>query len=150
MSSTADVIVRRAARVLLLNRDDQVLLFRGEDASEPTYWFTVGGGIDDGETEIDAAVRETWEETGLRLDHTQIQGPIWEELSEFVIQGRHYRQTNVFYVARVDEFEVSYAGFDSTERELVRSHRWWSAEEIATADVPVFPVGLDRLVRTAP
>lgn len=144
------MIVRRAARVLLLNRDDRVLLFRGEDASEPTYWFTVGGGMDDGETEIDCAVRETWEETGLRLDPDNIEGPIWEELSEFVIQGRLYRQTNVFYVARVDDFEVSYAGFDGIERALVREHRWWSADEIAAADVPVFPVGLDRLVRTAP
>ncbi len=58
---------RDAARVILLDARDRVLLLHGCDADqrERTWWFTVGGGIDAGESALDAAVREVLEETGL-------------------------------------------------------------------------------------
>src|SRR5688572_15916571 len=63
------LVPRRAARVLLLDAADRVLLFRGCDPARPAqrYWFTVGGGQDPGGTLTDCAVRELYEETGLRL-----------------------------------------------------------------------------------
>jgi 8-oxo-dGTP pyrophosphatase MutT (NUDIX family) len=45
---------------------DAVLLMRAGQ-SERTWWFTIGGGIADGEDSRTAAVRETFEETGLRM-----------------------------------------------------------------------------------
>ena len=58
---------RRAARVILLDEADRLLLVRGHDTDQPDrgWWFTVGGGIGVGETSRDAAVREMREETGL-------------------------------------------------------------------------------------
>ena len=58
---------RRAARVILLDDADRVLLVRGHDVDQPerSWWFTVGGGIDGGETPRQAAVRELREETGI-------------------------------------------------------------------------------------
>ncbi len=46
-----ELIPRRAARVLLLDGAGRVLLLRGFDPAMPEhrYWFTVGGGLDDGE-----------------------------------------------------------------------------------------------------
>ena len=49
MSTVTD---RRAARVLLVDAADRVLLFAGSDPLRPgdgSWWFTPGGGLDDGE-----------------------------------------------------------------------------------------------------
>ncbi len=58
---------RRGARVLLLDDADRLLLVRGHDLDQPerSWWFTVGGGVDPGESDLDAAVREVREETGM-------------------------------------------------------------------------------------
>lgn len=60
---------RRSARVLLLDGDGRILLFRCYlDSSRPGLghcWVTPGGGVNDGETLVEAAVRELREETGL-------------------------------------------------------------------------------------
>ncbi|MDT4989246.1 MAG: hypothetical protein QOI74_3340, partial [Micromonosporaceae bacterium] len=67
--SRSEARSRRAARVLLLDAAGRLLMLRGHDPARPDhrYWFTVGGGIDDGETPVGAAVRELFEETGLRI-----------------------------------------------------------------------------------
>ena len=59
---------REAARVLLLDGSDRLLLFRGCDPADRDrgqWWFTPGGGLDPGETYEQGARREVLEETGL-------------------------------------------------------------------------------------
>ena len=57
---------RHAARVLLFDQNDRVLLIRGREPGNPaTFWFTPGGGLDPGEDDLDGARRELREETGL-------------------------------------------------------------------------------------
>jgi len=64
--------VRRVcAKILLIDGDDRVLLFSGIDRTlpeEPPVWFPVGGAVEDGETLVEAAIRETGEETGFEID----------------------------------------------------------------------------------
>ncbi|MCC7267714.1 MAG: NUDIX domain-containing protein [Caulobacteraceae bacterium] len=53
--------VRPTVRVLLLDPEDRLLLFRGRLPAQPDsapFWFTCGGGIEPGETVEDAALRE--------------------------------------------------------------------------------------------
>lgn len=61
--------LRPTARVLLVDEDERVLLFRGEsDADGSGFWFPTGGGLEPGETPQQAAVREVLEETGQRIE----------------------------------------------------------------------------------
>lgn len=57
-------IRRPAGRVLLVDERDRVLLLHGWDPGRERvqYWFTVGGGVDPGETVRQAAARELYEE----------------------------------------------------------------------------------------
>lgn len=59
---------RLAVRIVLLDAASRVLLFEGRDISDTgdsmRFWFTAGGGVDDGESLLDAAHRELQEETG--------------------------------------------------------------------------------------
>jgi 8-oxo-dGTP pyrophosphatase MutT (NUDIX family) len=145
-------VVRTAGRVLLLDGQGRVLLFRGFDPADPdagTWWFTIGGGAEDGESVRAAAARELFEETGLALDAESLGEPVFRELAAFSLAGVDYRQDNHFFVARVESHDVVTEGFTALEDELVLGHQWWSLPELrATQDV-VYPETLadvlDRL-----
>jgi len=53
-------------RVLCL-RDGKLLLVQHRWTDGSYFWFIPGGGIKNGESIEDAAVREVWEETGVRI-----------------------------------------------------------------------------------
>src|SRR3954465_7901358 len=106
-------VERRAARVLLNRGEGRVLLFRGHDPHRPdqgSWWFTVGGGVDEGETMRDAAVRELFEESGLVMAGDDRAGPVHAASAEFSIADTFYRQDNEFYVARVPSHDVVTGG----------------------------------------
>lgn len=147
---SAQPIARTAARVLLLDGRDRVLLFRGGDPGRPgsePYWFTVGGGLDPGESPRAGAVRETREETGLQLAEDDLVGPVWDEVTEFPFEGRDYRQTQSFFWARVDRFAVDTSGFAPAELRSVDDHRWWSVAELERTGETYYPSDLVTLLR---
>jgi 8-oxo-dGTP pyrophosphatase MutT (NUDIX family) len=60
----------KSAKVLLITSELDVLLLSSLDPGNPgrpRYWFAVGGGVEEGETLEETAVREVYEETGFRL-----------------------------------------------------------------------------------
>ena len=66
MTSTEPAL-RRAGRVLVIDPAGRVLLLEGFDPAEPgsPFWFTIGGGLDEGEHSAQAALRELREEAGI-------------------------------------------------------------------------------------
>lgn len=58
-------------RVLVTDGHGQVLLMRGWFGRQ--RWDLPGGGIKRGETAVAAAIREVWEETGIRLHRSQLE-----------------------------------------------------------------------------
>jgi 8-oxo-dGTP pyrophosphatase MutT (NUDIX family) len=143
------VIDRRAARVLLVDRADRTLLLRGGDPARPglRWWFTPGGGLDDGETSAEGAARELREETGLRVGPDELGEPVWHQVTRFSYDNRDYRQAQDFYLVRVDEWQVDTAGFDPEEKLTIDQHRWWSADELDATDEAVYPEELADLLR---
>lgn len=59
---------RPAAGIALFNRHGQVFSGRRKGAKGPYVWQMPQGGIDDGETPREAAIRELEEETGIAAD----------------------------------------------------------------------------------
>lgn len=136
--------VRRTARVLLVDDRDRLLLFAGTDPGLPgtRWWETPGGGIDPGETDREAAVRELFEETGVRVAESELLGPV---MTRRVVHGYTdvvVAQEDAFFACWVPAFEVSDAGHTAEERLVMTDHRWWSREDLAATDELLWPAGV--------
>jgi 8-oxo-dGTP pyrophosphatase MutT (NUDIX family) len=145
----SEMTSRRAGRVLVIDPAGRVLLLQGFDPARPgdRFWFTIGGGLDDGEGTAQAAARELREEAGIDAGPTELAGPVWQRTAEFSFAGTRYRQDEDYYVLRVGDVQVSLAGLEEIERETVTGYRWWSPEELAATDEPFFPAELPQVLR---
>jgi 8-oxo-dGTP pyrophosphatase MutT (NUDIX family) len=138
---------RETVRVLVLDDDGRALLFQDSDPGvDRRWWITPGGGIDPGESELDAVVRELEEETGQRVDPRQVLGPLARRhvvhgYSDLVVE-----QEDAFYAVRVPAFEVDTAGHTEEEQVTMLASRWWSPAELAATDEEIWPVALVELL----
>ncbi len=149
--AAAEATPREAARVLILDESDRLLVLRGHDPAMPerSWWFTPGGGLDDGETTREAAAREAREETGYVLDPAALVGPVWERTAVFDFMERPYVQHEEFFLARVDAAtprqEVVWT---EVERDTLEAVAWMSAGDLRDADIEVFPTTLAEALAT--
>src|SRR3954452_17483176 len=119
---------RRAVRVLVLDEEERMLLFLDSDLGlDPVlhWWVTPGGGVDPGESDLEAAVRELREETGLVVDAAELVGPLLTRLVVHGYSDKVVDQTEVFYVVRVASFEVGTTGHGEEELLPFAGIRWW-------------------------
>lgn len=142
---------RRAARVVLLDGAGRVLLVRGHDADQPerSWWFTVGGGIDAGESDVEAAVREVREETGIVLAPADVVGPVLTRTGVFRFFRETCRQHEVFFVAHVAGtagHAVDTSGWTPAERDVLDELAWMTSDELRSQRVEYFPRALPDLV----
>lgn len=149
MTHDGGVIDRRAARVLLLDPDCRVLMLHGWDPARPehTYWFTVGGGLEPGETLHDAALREAFEETGVRLEAADLVGPVRTDTVSFPFNGQVLAQEQAFFVARSERTEVDLSRLNELEQGCIDEARWWSADDLARTEERFYPPDLPDLLR---
>ncbi len=135
---------RRAVRVVVRHKD-RVLLFADTDPGCPgsRWWTTPGGGIDPGETEREAAVRELLEEAGLELEQDALIGPI---ARRFVVHGysdQVLEQSETFFAVDVEMFEVDTSGFTEDEKVTMGETRWYTMDELD--GIEVWPHNLPEL-----
>jgi 8-oxo-dGTP pyrophosphatase MutT (NUDIX family) len=138
---------RRAARTILIDGRDRVLLFRGGDPARPearTWWFTPGGEVNPGESLEDAARRELREETGVRVSEL---GPaIFAQSVQLEFEGVRYQQDEDYFLVRIDEPDIDETGWTDSERRAVVEYRWWSANELGPTAETVYPPDLVALL----
>lgn len=144
--------LRQAGRVLLVDADRRVLLFRGGDPSLPaagTWWFTPGGGLDPDESFAQAAARELAEETGLGVRAEALGPVVHTRTAEFRWNGGHYLQSEEYFLVRVDSHQVETSGLSPLEQSSFVEHRWWSLAELAQTEDVVHPGDLVEVLTRA-
>lgn len=123
---------RDAARVILIDEHDRILLIQGHDGNNPAHqwWFTVGGGREEGETAREAAARECFEETGYSPDLSDLVGPVIYRDSKFYFADRTRRQKEYFFLARTANFKFKIDGWTADESKVLDDMRWISLAEL--------------------
>jgi ADP-ribose pyrophosphatase YjhB (NUDIX family) len=147
ISNEGDTTYRRAARAVLVDPSDRILLVHLEDHDRgASWWATPGGGLRLNETHEEAVAREVAEETGL----TEVEvGPcIWLRTHVFSSAGIRYRQDERFFLVRTPPFSPRAATLDETEARYFRSLRWWSISELEATRDELSPSQLPTLLRS--
>jgi 8-oxo-dGTP pyrophosphatase MutT (NUDIX family) len=141
---------RQTARVLPVNPEGRVLLLHGWDPHHPEapFWFTIGGGAEQGESLRDAASRELLEETGIVIDSEALGDPIAHNTVEFSWNGYDIVQGQTFYAVRVESADVTLDGLDDWERATTDKYGWLSAEDLGGDERPADPA-IPDLMRAA-
>jgi 8-oxo-dGTP diphosphatase len=124
-------------RAIILDEHDSVLLCRfriphpAVPFDAPGLWAAPGGGVEPGESALQALARELLEETGLVLEaepehiwHQEIPGLARDEGYDGVI--------NDYFLVRTARFAPRGAlSDDDIAAELISEMRWWRLDEIA-------------------
>jgi 8-oxo-dGTP pyrophosphatase MutT (NUDIX family) len=136
MPAAPSAVVRRAARVLLIDSSDRILLFDVVDAYDGRrFWLTPGGGLRNGESFEQAARRELFEETGLDADPGAC---VWTRSHVFPSRHGITEAREQFYVVRCAAFTPDPANWEPAEAADLARHRWWSLGEIVAATGQAF------------
>lgn len=143
---------RPTARVLLFDEDGRILLLKGRLPNRPAHtssWFTVGGGVEPGETLIEAALREIAEETGF-VEGVELGPIVWvRESVSALVTGETVRFKESYIVARCRGGEPTRDGWEQYERDLIDDIRWWSLDEIAATSDRIWPERFCELIGAA-
>ena len=143
-------LARSAVRVVLTDAAGRVLLFHAvtPEVGPAGWWELPGGGIDGGESYLEAAVREVREETGLLLDPATIGPPSWRRDTTWRSRGVRRLQHEVVVSARVTGHRpaIRTDGQTATELEDYVDSRWWEVGDIRGSSERFYPGRLPELL----
>ena len=145
--------LRDTARGLVLDPDDRLLLIAYEavcdvDPARPglrRFWFTPGGGREEGESYEQALTRELEEEIGAAGVPAgpwvgRREGPLLLFRKQCHVRERHFS-------VRLPSPAIDASRLPETEGDPVLDVRWWELEVLAASGEVVEPGGLVGLAR---
>ena len=138
---------RRAARVVLLDPQNRVLLMRyDEGPPNGSHWATPGGGLEPGESYPQAALRELAEETG--WTDIELLAEIHQRSHTMEWAGQLVYQAERLYLARTDQPARPISGVDAMHAsDGIAAWRWWTIDELTSTDQTIWPAELAELIR---
>ena len=128
-------VERTSVRVVLLDADGRLLLFRTRDPSMPwigEWWELPGGGMEPGEDVAATAVRELSEETGFVVRPDEVSAPTWRRSATYVRRFVRTLQHELVVSVRLrlERPPVSRAGRTEEELEQYAESRWWDVADV--------------------
>ncbi|MEU4167076.1 NUDIX domain-containing protein [Streptomyces sp. NPDC026665] len=138
-------IPRQAARVAVLDPAGAVFMFRYDNVEVGVHWALPGGGMDPGETPLQAAVREVREETGWTdIEPGGTALCFWEH--DFTRVGVPVRQYEHIFLAYGPHREPGGELGASQAAEGILGGRWWSPGDLADTAEALWPPRLPELL----
>lgn len=142
---------RDAVRVVVLDIDDRILLFKAWKPERPevgSWWELPGGGIEPGESVAAAAIRELYEETGIEVSPDQLSLPSWRRTSTFRYHNARRLQHEVVVTARLVDRgpDADVSNQYDYELEEYEASRWWPVAEVCASHERFYPGRLPELL----
>jgi len=119
------ILETRYSAGLAIIYDGKVLLGQSRGRNPGTGYGISKGGIEEGESHLDAAIRETYEEFGIKVPKSLIN----KTEHTFVLTSRKYKYNKVIYYFIVEVKDLSKIGL----KDLVVPRRQLQLEEIDNA-----------------
>ena len=143
---------RETARVLLLDPNQRIFLLKTHFDPEvqlPPRWITPGGGIDPGESTIQAAIRELDEETGIQVSGEQLGQEIWrsEGIWRWGDGINQHSYVDYFYQLEIDDLILDNSNWTDDERRDVLEFRWWKLDDLIESGESVGPSDLVEFLK---
>ena len=141
--------MRLSAKAFVVDDQGRLLLLDCTDPHRPEvrWWELPGGGVEPGEDEVDALVREVLEETGLVVDRAAV-GPLqWTQESTFLFRSvRRFSRCHGRVVRLPDPGAAAAPVLTDDEQGSILGLRWWTQEELDASGARFFPGSVPALL----
>lgn len=137
-----DPPLREAARAIVLDTEQRVLLVRYDDHGG--FWATPGGSLQAAESHAAAVIRELYEELGIDGRMVELGAQLAERSTNHMVGTREVRQVERYFLAYASPADVHVD--QATQRDNIQDHRWWTLGELRSTRDRVYPAGLADLI----
>lgn len=120
---------RKSSRLFIVDSRNKLLLFQYKDEHNGVFWATAGGKLKENETYLEAAKRELYEETGLKLE---IGDTLRDREEVFAIaKSQPAIWKEKYFLVRCPEgVELYAAEWTELEKCTIQNWQWWSLDEM--------------------
>lgn len=146
-----ELIVRPSGRAFVIDPEFRALMIGGSDPRNPErgqFWWTPGGGLNEGEELAAGTRRELWEELGLVIETDEELGPLaMTRRSVFSMDGVWFDSYESFFIVPVEAgFEPKAQAWDPLEHRAINELKFLSADDIEAMAEPVYPLNLPQFL----